>query len=108
MRVSVVEWLIMAAELGLGFVIASIMGWPVWAGLAISIPIGVVLQWVYRRRGNDRQQAEWLFECAYTLWSQGGLSFRMSAAWAKTLKERFGYRWTGRQAAEHQIEQWHN
>lgn len=106
MRISSVEWLIMVTELVLGFLIASIIGWPVWAGLAISIPVGVTLQWLYRRHGDDQQQAAWLFQCAYTLWRRGGLSMRMSVAWSKTLKEQFGDRWSGQQAAEHQIAQW--
>jgi hypothetical protein len=106
MRVSSVEWFIMAAELVCGLVLASSMGWPVWAGLAISIPVGVTLQWVYRRGSDDRLKAAWLFECAYTLWRRGGLSISMSVAWAKTLKDQFGDRWSGQQAAEHQIARW--
>lgn len=108
MRISSVEWLIMAAELALGFAIASMAGWPVWAGLAISIPTGIVVQWLYRRGGSDRQQAKWLFECAYTLRNRGGLSWPSAVSWATKLNDRFSDRWTGRQAAEHQIEQWQN
>lgn len=108
MRVSPVEWILMAAELMTGLVIAAAMGWPLWAGWAITFPLDVLCQWLYRRNGDDWQQATWFFECAYTLWRRGGLSARMSVAWANALKAEFGDRWSGLQAAEHQIAKWQN
>ena len=98
----------MIAELVLGFAIASIMGWSLLVSCGLTIAIGIMLQWLYRRRGNDRQDAAWLFEWSYPLWKRGGLSARMSITWAKFLKGKFGDRWTGQQAAEHQLSQWQN
>lgn len=98
----------MVAELVLGFAISSIMGWSLLVSCALTISIGIVIQWLYRRRGSDSHDSAWLFECAYTLWRRGGLSLRMSFAWANTLKAQFGDRWSGQQAAEHQLSQWQN
>lgn len=108
MRVSVVEWILMAAELLLGAVLAWITGWSLVASCALTIAAGIVIQWLYRRGGDDKQKAAWLSECAYTLWRRGGLSPRNSVFWANKLNEKFGDQWSGRQAAEHQISQWQN
>lgn len=108
MRVSAAEWLLMVAELLLGFALALVTGWSLLASCALTISAGFVLQWLYRRGGDDKQKAAWLFECAYTLWRRGGLSPRMAISWANTLNEQFGDQWSGRQAAEHQIERWHH
>lgn len=106
MRVSVFEWILMAAELLLGAAFAWITGRSLLVSCALTIAAGMVIQWLYRRDSDDKQKAAWLFECAYTLWRRGGLSPRMSISWANTLKKKFGDQWSGRQAAEHQIERW--
>lgn len=103
-----VEWLMMVAELALGVVLSLSTGWSLVLSCILTMTVGAVLQWFYRRGGNDRADAEWLFECAYTLWRRGGLSIRMSIHWANKLKVQFGDGWTGRRAAEHQLSQWQN
>lgn len=108
MRVSSTEWIMMAAELAVGLVIAFITGWSLLASCGLAIAVGVALQLLYRRNLGDREQAAWLFECAYTLWRQGGLSLRTSIFWAEKLKTQFGDRWSGRRAAEHQLLRWNN
>lgn len=110
----------------------SFMAWPVFGvagavtGILLQRP--EVMQWSFglaafamaaqivyagwklvqglRASATDKRDVVWLFDCAYTLWRRTGMSLRMSLSWAGTLKGQFGDRWTGRQAAEHQLCRW--
>jgi len=52
------------------------------------------------------QDVRWTIEAAYTLWRRGKLPLRMSLKCSGRLKRRFYGQWSGRKAAEWQLEQW--
>ncbi|WKB50554.1 hypothetical protein [Eleftheria terrae] len=48
----------------------------------------------------------WLWRCSMTLWKRGDMNLRTAVFWSRKLKQQFGGRWTGSQAAQFQLDRW--
>jgi hypothetical protein len=107
--------------------LAALVGWRWALGIVLAVFAGVVVlaRWATLRCGDDRpsgrtarclarsratstrrNQDRWRAEAAAMLRKQGRLRRSSARDWALTLHDRFGERWSGREAAEWQLDQW--